>query len=201
MPNVYFHDPKNGSVIRVPEEPYHKIYYKYGNGDKKYDTDIKEFPKEFRMVAGNVFAREFDRESMGPYGSSMGWTCHGDGTSAHPNFYTKGIPTGFTSCLHGFAAHITFPSCWNGEDFNISAPSAHMAYPLADTLLGCPTTHRAGRFPQIFIEYWLNVKTFDGLYTAEDSPFVLSSGDSSGFGFHADFVGFLSFFLLSLKNV
>ena len=26
MPNLYFHDPNNGSFIRVPEQPYHKIY-------------------------------------------------------------------------------------------------------------------------------------------------------------------------------
>ena len=188
MPNLYFQDPQNGTFIRVPEQPYHKIYYKYGNGANQFDSDITEFPTEFRMIAGEMTARSYNYTTMGPYGSELGWACHGDGTSAHPDYYTQGMPKGFTACPNGLAAAITFPSCWNGEEFNATNPSAHMAYPVADTLAGCPSTHQVARFPQIFIEYWLNVETFNGLYTANDSPFVLSMGDPTGFGFHADFV-------------
>jgi hypothetical protein len=72
MPNLYFHDPNNGSFIRVPEQPYHKIYYKYGNGENEYDTDIEEFPQEFRMIAGNMLYREDKGDIMGPYGSELG---------------------------------------------------------------------------------------------------------------------------------
>jgi hypothetical protein len=140
------------------------------------------------MIAGDMTARTYNSTSMGPYGSELGWACHGDGTSAHPDFYTTGIPTGFTACPNGLAAAITFPSCWNGEDFNKSNPSAHMAYPVADGIDGCPEGYRVKRIPQIFIEYWLNVETFNGLYTANDSPFLLAMGDPTGYGFHADFV-------------
>jgi hypothetical protein len=69
MPNLYFQDPQNGSFIRVPEQPYHKIYYKYGDGDGNYDTDITEFPQEFRMIAGSPFYRSDQGFIMGPYGS------------------------------------------------------------------------------------------------------------------------------------
>ncbi|KAI1327926.1 hypothetical protein F5Y16DRAFT_167030 [Xylariaceae sp. FL0255] len=188
MPALYFQDPNNGTFIRVPEQPYHKIYYKYGNGENQYDTDITEFPQEFRMVGGSVTARSYNSTSMGPYGSEIGWACHGDGTSAHPDFYTTGLPEGFTACPGGLAAALTLPSCWNGQDFDPSNPSAHMAYPVADTLQGCPATHRVARFPQIFVEYWLNVDTFNGLYTAQDSPFILADGDPTGYSFHVVFI-------------
>ena len=188
MPNLYFHDPTNGSFIRVPEQPYHKIYYKYGNGENEYDTDIQEFPQEFRMIGGNAVARALDSQAMGPYGSELGWACHGAGTASSPNNDTVGFPSGFTSCPYGFAASITLPSCWNGQDFDPQNPSAHMAYPVADGIQGCPAPHNVARFPQIFVEYWLNVDTFDGLYTAEEVPWVLAMGDATGYGFHVDFV-------------
>jgi hypothetical protein len=191
MPNLYFHDPHNGSFVRVPEQPYHKIYYKYGNGAGNYDTDITEFPKEFRMIAGNAFFRSDQGFAMGPYGSELGWFCHGGNDAKgnyHPDINAVGFPTGFTACPNGFASAITMPSCWNGEPFNTSNPSAHMAYPIADGLAGCQAPHNVARFPQIFAEYWLNIDTFDGLYTAQDQPFVLAMGDPTGFGFHIDFV-------------
>lgn len=184
MPNVYYHDPRNGSFIRVPEQPYHKIYYKYGNGANQYDSDITEFPKEFRMIAGSNVERSYNYTTMGPYGSELGWACHGG--QGHPDFYATGIPKGFTACPGGLAAAITFPSCWNGKAYDVNNPTAHMAYPVADTLQGCPATHRVARFPQIFIEYWLNVNTFNGLYSAQDSPFccqmaILPATDSTPF--------------------
>jgi hypothetical protein len=193
MPNLYFHDPNNGSFIRVPEQPYHKIYYKYGQGDGTYDKDITEFPQEFRMIAGNAFLRAENDTMMSPYGTELGWFCHGG--NGHPDIGAVGFPTGFTACPNGFAAAITMPSCWNGQPFDIKNPSAHMAYPIADGLVGCPAPWNVKRFPQIFVEYWLNIDTFDGLYTADQQPFVLSMGDPTGFGFHVDFVCFISPYL------
>lgn len=209
MPALYYHDPNNGSFIRVPEQPYHKIYCsfflnpncpqgyhcadaripdKYGNGTNQYDTDIQEFPEEFRMIAGNALLRAENSTAMGPYGSELGWFCHGNGTSQYPDISAVGFPKGFIGCPNGLAAAITMPSCWNGEDFDVSNPSAHMAYPVADGISGCPSTHQVARFPQIFVEYWLNIDTFDGLYTANDSPFVLAMGDATGYGYHVDFI-------------
>lgn len=140
------------------------------------------------MIAGDATLRAKINTLMGPYGSGLSWYCHGNGTKDFPDFESVGFPTGFTACPNGFAASITMPSCWNGKDFDPSNPSAHMAYPVADGIAGCPATHRVARFPQIFVEYWLNVDTFDGLYTADDSPFVLTMGDATGYGFHVDFL-------------
>ena len=85
------------------------------------------------------------------------------------------------------------PSCWNGEPFDISNPAGHMSYPVADGISGCQAPYNVARFPQIFVEYWLNIQTFDGLYSANDSPFVLAMGDPTGYGFHVDFVSGLFF--------
>lgn len=38
------------------------------------------------------------------------------------------------------------------------------------------------------IEYWLDISSFDGDYGPNDNPWVLSMGDNTGYGFHADFV-------------
>ncbi|MCJ1329236.1 hypothetical protein MMC10_005915 [Thelotrema lepadinum] len=188
MPNLYFHNPTTKTFTRVREQPYHKIYYKYGNGANQYDTDIQEFPQEFRMIAGDATLRSLNSTAMGPYGTELGWFCHGNGTSQFPDVNSVGFPTGFTACPNGLAAAITMPSCWNGQAFDATNPSGHMRYPTADGITGCPVGYRVARFPQIFVEYWLNVNTFDGMYGKNDQPFVLSMGDPTGFGFHVDFL-------------
>ncbi|MCJ1440494.1 MAG: hypothetical protein MMC23_000978 [Stictis urceolatum] len=186
MPNLYFQDPKNGSFIRVPEQPYHKIYYKFGKYDNTRDEEIEEFPKEFRMIAGDMLARSEDTEKMGTPGTQLQWMCHGDN---YQNEAATGFPTGFASCSNGFAASLRLPSCWNGLDFDPKNPDAHMAYPTNQPgRAGCPDGFQKARFPEIFVEYWFDVSTFDGAYTATDSPWVLSMGDPTGFGFHIDFI-------------
>lgn len=182
MPALYYKSPHNASFIRVPERPEHKIYYKYGNGDYNFDLEISEFPKEFRMITGNAMLRSLD-VSHDTAGNQLNWFCHGP-----PDEKTTGFPK-FTSCAYGLAATIRFPSCWNGQDFDPAKPRAHMDFPTQDFgLAGCRAPYNVKRFPEILIEYWLDVSTFDGDYGINDSPFTLSMGDNTGYGFHADFV-------------
>jgi hypothetical protein len=61
-----------------------------------------------------------------------------------------------------------------------------MAYPIADGIAGCQAPHNVSRFPKIFLEYWLNINKFDGIYTAQDELFVLSMCDPNGYGFHPE---------------
>ena len=197
MPNLYFQYSKNHSFIRVPEQPYHKIYYFYGThtANPTFDISISEFPQEFRMMAGSALLRSGNATANSPNGPGLEWFCH----TSSGGSSSIGFPSGFTSCPNGLAASIYMPTCWNGEDFNVSDPGAHMAYATADGMEGCPEGFRVKRFPQIFIEYWLNTMTFDGLYTADDKPWVLSMGDQTGFGFHFDFVS-LSFHTQTKKS-
>ncbi|KAI4210106.1 MAG: hypothetical protein LQ351_007008 [Letrouitia transgressa] len=186
MPTVYFHS-KNGSFIRVPEKPFHKLYYKFGNSGNQRNPDVVEFPKGFRMMTGTSSLRS-DDGSFENGGNQLNWQCHGKGSSPR----ATGFPKGFTECdadyLGGLAATMRFPSCWNGNDFDAAKPLAHMAFPKGDGLAGCPTGFQKARFAEIMVEYWLDVSPFNGEYSANDSPWVLSNGDPTGYGFHMDFI-------------
>ena len=186
MPTVYFHA-KNGSFIRVPEQPYHKIYYKFGKGNNTPDLERSEFPQGFRMMTGSSSLRS-DDGSFGTAGNQLNWQCHGSSTTT-----ATGFPKGFTNCngnyIGGLAATMRFPSCWSGADFDPTKPMAHMDFPTnADGLAGCRPGFQKARFVEIMIEYWLDTSSFDGEYSANDMPWVLSSGDPTGYGFHMDFV-------------
>ncbi|KAH8730502.1 hypothetical protein GQ44DRAFT_572063, partial [Phaeosphaeriaceae sp. PMI808] len=164
----------------VPEQ-YTKIYYKYGESGA-WD-DVTEFPENFNMIAGSPLKRS---DSDNPAG--VRWGCHKPNGGDAPIF-SNGFPKGFESCAYGLASEVTFPSCWNGEKLDPKNPNAHMAYPTGGPgTAGCPKTHQKARFPKIFIEFWYDISSFNGKYKATDSPWVLSSGDPTGFGFHADFM-------------
>jgi hypothetical protein len=162
---------------RVPDSKL-KIYYKYQD-----DYDFDEFPEDFKMIIGDPMRRSEANDT-----ANVKWACHGaDGGAA---IFTKGFPKGFTSCKDGFAGEVTFPTCWNGQMLDPKNPIAHMAF--ADQpgtgIEKCPSTHRKARFPTIFIEFWYDVSSFDGTYAKDQVPWVLSNGDPTGLGFHADFV-------------
>lgn len=176
----------NGTgFYRVPDT-YLKIYYKFGDsGNVK--ANVSEFPGNFRMIAGNAMLRHDDGVVGTNNGPGLQWSCK------QPNYQDVnaiGFPKGFTSCPDGFAAQLTFPSCWNGKDLDPSNPSAHMAYPTAGGLglAACPSGFQVARFPSIFIEFWYDVSAFDNQYSADSIPWVLSMGDPTGYGFHADFL-------------
>ncbi|KAF2029022.1 hypothetical protein EK21DRAFT_68461 [Setomelanomma holmii] len=148
---------------RVPEKST-KIYYKFGDGDKW--ANVTGFPDNFNMIAGSPMKR-----SDGDNPAGVRWGCHQPDGRSDPLF-ANGFPTGFQSCKYGFASEVTFPSCWNGEKLDPKNPNAHMAYPTGSGSVGtdnCPTTHRAARFPTIFIEFWYDVSSFDGQYASDST--------------------------------
>lgn len=179
-PTLFFN---NGSgFTRVPEKST-KIYYKSGDGDKW--ANVTGFPEDFNMIAGDPLKRSDGSNSAG-----VRWGCHQPDGASNPIF-SNGFPKGFSSCDYGFATEVTFPSCWNGQMLDPKNPNAHMAYPSGYGGVGienCPTTHRAARFPTIFIEFWYDISSFKGQFGPNDTPWALSNGDPTGFGFHADFV-------------
>ncbi|KAK8173458.1 hypothetical protein IWX90DRAFT_380644 [Phyllosticta citrichinensis] len=184
MPSLYFQNPKNQSFIRVPE--HHRVLYYFNRASDpktgKQDFNlIEEFPPNFRMIAGDSMLRS--PASTKQMQGAVEWFCHG------PDSKSSGFPAGFTSCANGLAGSIHFPYCWNGQDFNVSAPQAHMSYPVGDysDSGACPSTH-PHVLPHIFIEFWFDVSSFNGQYGAGDTPWVLSNGDPTGYSFHADFL-------------
>ncbi|KAF1944220.1 hypothetical protein EJ02DRAFT_442737 [Clathrospora elynae] len=180
-PSLFFNGNGTG-FYRVPEKS-SKIYYKFGDGDKY--ANVTGFPENFNMMAGTPSKR-----SDGDNPAGVRWGCHEpDGGSTA--IFANGFPKGFSSCNYGFASEVTFPSCWNGQKLDPENPDAHMAYPNGVSGVGienCPTTHRAARFPTVFIEFWYDISSFNGQYGPNDAPWVLSNGDPTGFGFHGDFL-------------
>ncbi|CAA9960154.1 DUF1996 multi-domain protein [Pyrenophora teres f. maculata] len=177
-PTLYY---TNGSSFyRVPEMST-KIYYKYGDGNNW--ANVTAYPPGFNMIAGQPNRRT---DSENPAG--VRWGCHEPDGSSNPVF-ANGFPKGFSTCKYGFASEVTYPSCWNGQQMDPKNPNAHMAYPNGNAGIGienCPTTHRAARFPTLFIEYWWDVSSFK--FGPNEAPWVLSNGDPTGYGFHADFM-------------
>ncbi|KAF2830080.1 hypothetical protein CC86DRAFT_180357 [Ophiobolus disseminans] len=177
-----FWNGNNTGFYRVPEKN-SKIYYKFGDGEKW--ANVTGFPEDFNMMAGNPTKR-----ADGDNPAGVRWGCH-QPDGREDKIFSNGFPKGFQSCKYGFASEVTFPSCWNGEKTDPKDPHAHMAYPNGYNSVGienCPTTHRAARFPTIFVEFWYDISSFDGQYSADSTPWVVSNGDPTGFGFHADFL-------------
>jgi hypothetical protein len=179
-PTLYWNG-NNTGFYRVPEK-FSKIYYKFGDSGN-VRANVTEFPENFHMIAGNPLKRSDDDNNPG----GVKWACLGDNYS---RIDAKGFPKGFTSCKEGLTTELTFPSCWNGKPLDPKNASAHMAYPTASGkgLDACPEGFKTARFPSIFIEFWYDVSAFDGQYSADDTPWVLSNGDPTGYGFHADFL-------------
>ncbi|KAF2740989.1 hypothetical protein EJ04DRAFT_454336 [Polyplosphaeria fusca] len=178
-----FWNGNNTGFYRVPDK-FLKTYYKFGDpGNVK--ASVSEFPEGFNMIAGNPFLRSDDGSNA--KGPGIKWSCKGENYAATDAI---GFPKGFTSCKEGLATEITFPACWNGNMLDPKKPSAHMAYPNGNGkgLDACPDGFKKARFPTIFIEFWYDVSAFDGQYSADDTPWVLSNGDPTGYGFHADFL-------------
>jgi hypothetical protein len=95
---------------------------------------------------------------------------------------------GIPSTLDGsrIAGHVRFPSCWDGVNLDSNDHFSHMSYPdpelHGDTQGGmCPSTHPVAII-NIGAEFGFGL---DGL--TDGSKFVFSNGDTTGFGFHADF--------------
>jgi hypothetical protein len=180
-PTLYWNGNGTG-FYRVPEKST-KIYYKFGDGDKW--ANVTGFPEDFNMIAGKP-----NKRSDGDNPGGVRWGCHQpDGRD--DKIFSNGFPKGFQSCKYGFASEVTFPSCWNGKALDPKAPNDHMAYPSGYGGIGienCPTTHRAARFPTIFIEFWYDTSSFDGQYASDSVPWVLSNGDPTGYSFHGDFL-------------
>lgn len=95
-------------------------------------------------------------------------------------------------CIQGVLHHLaclrhllTFSFYFLGEEFDPANPSAHYSYPEGDVQAGpCPSSHPI-RLPHIFIENQFDLHSI--VDKVKPNSFVLSQGDSTGFGWHMDF--------------
>ena len=99
-----------------------------------------------------------------------------------PRPETPGMVTP-TQCNYGMRAQIAFQSCWNGVDL-YKADNSHVAYLSGIDSGACPPGYET-QLPLLFMEtIYSPAEVPDG---GDDSRFVFSQGDPTGYGFHADF--------------
>ncbi|KAK1752294.1 hypothetical protein QBC47DRAFT_306703 [Echria macrotheca] len=184
IPTVYFHA-ANGSFVSVKQVGGLNIYYQERMDWTDYcaGKKLQPFPRDFRMITGDRLRRRFVPSSLEQAG--VQFIClqtHGR-AGLEPFF---GFPVGHT-CPGGLQIRIRFPSCWDGRRVDSPDHKAHVAFPSDVDNGPCPKTHPV-RIPALLYESTWHVEPFDGLPFRGRQPFVLSQGDPTGFGYHADFL-------------
>lgn len=176
-PALFMQQNDGSGYIRVPTNG-HKLYYlDIGTGNKRQPF---EYPHGFRMLAGDPFLRA---PASNP--DITLWKCSTGGSYNVGN--NGGFPTGVSTCSDYpyFYNSVEFPHCWNGDDFDPSNPTAHMAYPDGNPRGGsCPSSHPI-RLPHLFMENFFDIDSVAG--KVKPNSFVLAQGDNTGYGSHADF--------------
>ncbi|KAK3988992.1 hypothetical protein QBC44DRAFT_242557 [Cladorrhinum sp. PSN332] len=200
---VLFFRHRNGSYHRVPlmenvllegQRGGMTVYYT-APYDKK--TKVTAFKPGFRMLVGDPIYQqpspnpdEFQsiafRCFTTPWGPAPANSAIGD-----PKYDTRTFPT--TPCPYGLRINNFFPTCWDGIHVDSPDHKSHVSYPSKGTFeteFECPPTHPV-KLPQLMYETIWNTSAFSDLSTwPEDGsqPFVLSTGDDLGYGYHGDYV-------------
>lgn len=154
------------------------------------------------MLTGNPTKRTWngpwpvpDQSSWGPADTtqaalmekSIGFNCmsyfrsqKNEGTFEHPWIRDKTFTDAM--CDNGLRAEIVFPSCWDGKNLDSANHRSHVAYPSVIHDGQCPPTHPV-KLPIVFFETIYNTQAFKGV----PGQYVMSNGDPTGYGYHADF--------------
>ncbi|TEB31882.1 hypothetical protein FA13DRAFT_1754676 [Coprinellus micaceus] len=204
---LYFKNP-NGSYIRVPQMANQftgspnggmTVYYIQPSNNQR----VTSFPKGFRMIVGNPMVRNnTHRDANSAEARAITWRCFGanfasDNAYPHPGtgpLDTIELPK--RACAGGIRSNVFFPSCWNGKDLDPADHASHVAWPTGTIprdghfFMGgsCPASHPV-RLPLLFLEIVWDTRQFNNMWPTDGSqPFVLSQGDPTGFGQHADYV-------------
>ena len=109
MPTVY----QNGVVVRPLKAT---VYYRDMAPDH---ADVRSFPPDFRMVAGNHDATKPQRPLL------VGWACR-HSAGGLKGRWTSDVPT--CSLNENLVFRVRFPDCWNGRDLDTPDHMSHVAY-------------------------------------------------------------------------
>ncbi|KAI0474339.1 WSC domain-containing protein [Xylaria cf. heliscus] len=178
VPNLYYHA-ENGSFIPVKQSGGALIYYLQRSDPQ--DPNVAEgliaFPKDFRMVAGTPTNRNYT-DTLEQ--RAVSFVCLGTEGPA-----TFELPK--TNCPDGLRAQLTMPSCWDGKNLDSPDHKSHMAYPSGLDNGPCPDSHPK-RFITVFYEVTWGVDDFKDMWYGDKQPFIFSTGDPTGYGYHGDFL-------------
>ncbi|KAE9364689.1 hypothetical protein N431DRAFT_355117 [Stipitochalara longipes BDJ] len=175
---------------------YYLLYPNAGN------TTLSAFPADFRMIAGNTNQRNFTypvpdiQKSLwyqAPYNTqafleqaAVGFNCLNYQKTPEGSLYRHFLPDKAyldANCVDGVRLELMFPSCWDGQNFDIKDQKEHVAYPSEVMTGDCPSGFPL-RLPSLFYETIWNTYEFVG----QAGQFVLANGDPTGFGYHGDFM-------------
>ncbi|KAJ4324077.1 hypothetical protein N0V84_004043 [Fusarium piperis] len=180
-PQLFFQH-SNGSFQLVPNGG--TVVYYLGRGENR--SNIEPFPPGFKMLSGDSTARSADTKTMTysktgykgrPVAERISFAClDSSGPSKERNFMWK------TDCDNGMRAQVHFQTCWNGGDYQ--SDQSHVAY-LSQIDNGiCPPSHPR-ILPHLFLEVIYGVNNVD---KSKGGKFVFANGDTTGYGFHGDFL-------------
>ncbi|KAJ5836738.1 hypothetical protein N7447_002764 [Penicillium robsamsonii] len=193
-PALYFMH-TNGSAQVVDEVGGMLAYYLL------YGENIKAFPDDFRMLAGDPFQRNFTwpvpdppkSEWSGAQASqaalrqkALGFNCLNYLKAPEDSLKRHHLPDkDFLDehCTDGIRFELMFPSCWNGKDADSHDHKSHVAYPSLVMDGTCPEGFET-RLVSLFYETIWDTYAFKGV----DGYFALANGDPTGYGYHGDFM-------------
>jgi hypothetical protein len=154
--------------------------------DQQQKSKVTAFKPGFRMLVGDA---SFSNRDKARKFRQLSYTCMGSQADRTPE--TVGFPAG--PCKLGIMANHRFPTCWDGVNLDSPNHQDHVAYPSSGTFESggpCPSTHPV-KIPQLMLETVWDTSSFNNKaeWPADGSqPFVWSSGDSTGFSSHADYL-------------
>ncbi|KAK0113384.1 hypothetical protein ONS96_014250 [Cadophora gregata f. sp. sojae] len=202
--NLYF-KARNGSYKRVPQMPNRFLFNdrfttQTSGGVTVYYISpskgkVTAFKPGFRMFVGDPLRRQKKYKSQSCFRCYSGPDFGGDNAApcSDAKLDTEGFPTG--PCLGGIRSNILYPTCWDGKTLDTPNHMDHVAYPKSGpsnflSTGDCPSTHPV-KIPQLMLEVVWNTTGFNNKaeWPADGSqPFVLSTGDPTGYGQHGDYV-------------
>ncbi|GAB1314204.1 hypothetical protein MFIFM68171_04414 [Madurella fahalii] len=205
-PNLYFKH-ANGTYEAVQQVGGMLAYYFLFPDAANPASGIKAFPNDFRMLAGDTNRRNYsiaglsflDKDPEKSLWALLGQTSQSDLAQRAVGFNClnyKKAPEGTlyrhylpekayldANCADGVRFEIMFPSCWNGRDISTPNHKDHVAYPDLVINGACPKGYDV-KLPGLLYETIWATNAFVGV----PGEFVISNGDTQGFGYHGDFI-------------
>lgn len=163
------------------------VYYLGRGADANGNKVASPFPPGLKMLSGINTARTQDLAARTYGNSSYPSRLVSEAVSMACINYTPGMGSETRNltnmdCPQGFRAQVHMQTCWDGK--NLYLPDQlHVAH-LSQIDNGiCPPTHPV-LLPHLFYEVFYSVNDFLG----GGGRFVFANGDTTGYGFHGDFL-------------
>ncbi|KAI9149471.1 hypothetical protein HJFPF1_11524 [Paramyrothecium foliicola] len=198
-PAMYFEDGATGEYELVNQVGGMLAYYLL-NGE-----NITAFPPGFRMMSGDNERRTYtagDPSKPDPEKSvwaamkqtgqdvlaqrALGFNCLNYAKDPEATLYRHYMPEKpylDANCKDGLRLEVMFPSCWNGQDLDSDNHRSHVAFPDLVMTGTCPEGFDV-RLPSLLYETIWDTSAFEG----RNGRFVLANGDTTGYGYHGDFI-------------